>query len=158
MRALNTGSRALAFGMNDAPRGLEALDAFREDVRETVRRIREACGSEILIRTSNPVVTVHGVPLPPEQSRPGRAWESPERPLKAYCEALVALARELGCEVVDHYRLWTEATFDVRHAVADPTGLWPRMSDAIHPGALGHRMFFRELAPAFDLPTTLPWE
>ena len=127
-------------------------------MRTTVGRIREACGSEILIRTPNPVVTVNGLPPPPEQPRLGRAWEPPERPLKAYAAALVELARELDCAVVDHYTLWTQRTFGVKHPVADPTGLWPRMGDAIHPGRLGHLAFFRELAPLFEVPRYFPWE
>jgi hypothetical protein len=32
------------------------------------------------------------------------------------------------------------------------------MSDAFHPGPLGHLAFYRELAPAFKLPEKLPWE
>jgi len=148
----------LSFSMNDSGRGTEALEKFQDDVRETVRRIREACDSEVLIRTPNPVVTVHGLPLPPEQPAPGKPWESPNRPLSQYAASLVELAGELGCEVVDHYRLWTEKTFTVRQPVADPTGLWPRMGDAIHPGYLGHLAFFRELAPLFDVPPHFPWE
>lgn len=148
----------LAFGMNDAAQGLAALAGVIANARRMIGRVREVCHSDILVRTPNPVVTVHGLPLPAQQSRPGRAWESQDRPLKPYARALVDLAGELGCPVVDHYRLWTEKTFVVRHAVADPTGLWPRMSDAIHPGHLGHLAFFRELAPLFGVPTHFPWE
>lgn len=148
----------LAFGMNDALAGLAGLEAFRDDVRRMGRAIREACGSEILIRTPNPVVTVHGLPLPAEQPAPGKAWESPQRPLNQYAAALVAIAAEMDCPVVDHYSLWTRKTFAPRQPVADPTGLWPRMADAIHPGFLGHLAFFRELAPTFDVPPYFPWE
>ena len=148
----------LAFGMNDAGAGLAGLEDFKEQVRETIRRIRDACGSEILVRTPNPIVTVHGVPLPPEQPEPGKPWESPDRPLDSYAAALVELAGELDCAVVDHYRAWTTKTFDFRHPVADPQALWPRMGDAIHPGYLGHLAFFRELAPLFGVPTHFPWE
>ena len=65
---------------------------------------------------------------------------------------------ELDCAVVDHHTPWTTKTFEVKHPVADPTGLWPRMGDAIHPGYLGHLAFFRELAPLFEVPTYFPWE
>jgi hypothetical protein len=27
-----------------------------------------------------------------------------------------------------------------------------------HPNEIGHRAFYRELAPLLGLPTTLPWE
>lgn len=148
----------LALGMNDAARGAGGLDAFRRAAEEIVGRIRRQCGSEILIRTPNPVVTVHGLPLPPEQPRPGRAWESDKRPLRLYAEALVEIAKRLNCACVDHYHLWTTKTFRCSQPVADPTGLWPRMGDAVHPGYLGHLAFYREIAPLFDLPRYFPWE
>jgi lysophospholipase L1-like esterase len=148
----------VAFGMNDAGRGEAALPAFRDDLRTLVRRIREACGSEILLRTSNPVVTVSGVPLPPEQPHPGRPWDPPERPLAAYARVTVEVAAELGCTCVDHYTLWSRKETWSGLPVADPQGLWMRMGDAIHPGALGHLVFFRELAPLFGVPAHFPWE
>lgn len=70
----------LSMGMNDSDRGIEYLDTFKEQVKKMVRIIREKCDSEILIRTPNPVVTVHGVPLPKEQPLPGKSWESKLRP------------------------------------------------------------------------------
>jgi acyl-CoA thioesterase-1 len=148
----------VALGMNDATRREAGLDAFAADARELIRRIREAGGSEVLVCTPNPVVTLNGLPLPPEQPAAGRAWESPSRPVRAYAERLAAVGREAGCLVCDHYAAWTARAFAARHPVADPNGLWPRMSDAIHPGPLGHLAFFRELAPLFDLPAYFPWE
>ena len=120
-----------------------------------VKKIQDTCGSEILIRTPNPVVAVHGVPLP-EGQRPGRALQT--RPLPKVAEALVEMAAELGCAVVDHYSLWTQRQFPKCLPVADPTGLWPRMGDAIHPGYLGHLAFYREIAPLLNLPKYFPWE
>jgi hypothetical protein len=32
------------------------------------------------------------------------------------------------------------------------------MSDTLHPGPLGHLLFYRQLAPYFGLPEKLPWE
>jgi lysophospholipase L1-like esterase len=148
----------IALGMNDAGKGLQSIDSFRLQVHEMVNTIREHCGSDILIRTPNPVVTVPGVPCPPEQPLPGKAWESNIRPLAAYCQALVEVARELECDVVDHYSLWINKQFHFKHPVADPVGLWPRMGDAIHPGYLGHLAFFRELASLFEVPEYFPWE
>jgi lysophospholipase L1-like esterase len=148
----------LAFGMNDATRGLAGLPEVKAQVREMVGKIRARCGSEILIRTPNPVVTVHGLPLPPEQPAPGKPWEGGTRKLKECAAALVELGAELNCPVVDHYTLWSQATFTVAQPVLNPTGLWPRMGDAIHPGYLGHLVFFRELAPLFGVPRVFPWE
>ena len=147
----------IAFGMNDAGRGLKALALFKQEVTTTVERIRAACGSEILIRTPNPVVPAPGTPLPPGQ-KPGDAIDPQGRPLRKYADALVKLAGSLGCDVVDHYTLWTREPFVVKHAVANPCGLWPRMGDEIHPNGLGHLVFYRELAPKFNLPRYFPWE
>ena len=148
----------LALGMNDATRGMAELGTFKGEVREVIRRIRTACKGELLICTPNPVVTVHGVPLPAEQPAPGKAWESPDRPLKQYAAALVEIAGDMDCPVVDHYSLWTKKRYAAMQPVADPTGLWPRMGDAIHPGFLGHLALFRELAPLFEVSKYFPWE
>jgi len=148
----------LALGMNDAGQGLAALGRFKANVREMIAKIRSSCKSEILIRTPNPVVTVHGLPLPAGQDCPGKVWDSVQRPLKQYAAALVEIAGELDCAVVDHYSLWALKHFTFKQPTADPTGLWPRMSDAIHPGYLGHLAFFRELAALFDVPKYFPWE
>lgn len=148
----------LAFGMNDSGQDLEGLEGFKQQVREMAGRIREACGSEILIRTPNPVVSVNGVPWPPGISAAGMVWDPPNHPLKEYAEALVEVGSELECPVVDHYRLWTEKAFKVQQPVADAQALWPRMGDAIHPGYLGHVAFFREMAPLFGVEKYFPWE
>lgn len=148
----------IAFGMNDAGAGLKGLSAFEDNVRKTVALICERCGSEILIRTPNPIVTVGGLPLPAEQPEPGKPWGKPEHPLKEYAAALVELAAELNCACVDHYTLWSSKVFTVKHPVANPCGLWPRMGDAIHPGAIGHLAFFRELASLFEVSEYFPWE
>lgn len=147
----------VALGLNDAGQGPAGLSAFRDGLRQLVAGIRGA-GAEVLLRTPNPVVTVHGLPLPPEQPKPGRPWESPSRPLALYARAIVDAAAELHCPVVDHYSLWCSRKFHPRQPVLDPTGLWPRMGDAVHPGPLGHLAFFRELADRFEVPRYFAWE
>ena len=148
----------LAFGMNDATFGMEYLPKFKSEVEEIVNIICRECGSEILVRTPNPVVTVNGLPLPEGAVSPGKAWQEPEHFLEEYSQALVETAENLKCPVVDHYSLWKDKQFHAEHPVADPNCLWPRMSDPIHPGFLGHLMFFRELAELFDVPKYFPWE
>jgi len=147
----------VAMGMNDATQGTAGLPAFRATYRELIARIREL-DADVLLRTPNPVVTVHGLPLPPEQPRPNRPYNTDRRPLANYAAAIVDLAAELHCPVVDHYTLWTTKVYHVPNPVADPQGLWLRMNDAIHPSAQGHLAFYRELAPLFHLSPTFPWE
>lgn len=146
----------LALGMNDAIAGTDGLPAFVANARRCVEAIH-ARGAEVIIRTPNPVVGPNGVPLP-GGARPGVALEFGSRRVREYAAALVELARDTGCAVVDHHTLWTQRVFSVRHGVADPNRLWLRMSDAIHPGPQGHLAFFRELAPLFDVPRHFPWE
>ena len=148
----------IAFRMNDATVGLDGLEDFKNDLKRTVELIRQQCGSEIMLRTPNPVVTVNGLPLPDGTPGPGLEWKNPKHALKEYSAAIVEMAAELECTCVDHYTLWNEYKLKFKHPVANPGNLWPRMGDAIHPGALGHLAFFRELAPYFKVPKYFPWE
>jgi hypothetical protein len=89
---------------------------------------------------------------------PGAEWPGMLQGL--FAKRTVELGAELGCAVVDHYTLWTRAgNRDRALRLVQPTNhLWMRLSDATHPGALGHAHFYRELAPLFELPTELPWD
>jgi lysophospholipase L1-like esterase len=144
----------VSFGMNDARRGPEGLQAYADAGREIVNAVRSQCGSDVLLRTSNPVVVPH-MPQLPEGGRPGHEW--PGLAHAAYAQRLVELAAELGCPVVDHYSAWVQAPRRTDWG-QDPNHLWIRMSDAIHPNALGHLCFYREMAPLFELPPAFPWE
>lgn len=145
----------VAFGVWGGHHGMEKIEDFKEGLRQLIHSIRESCNPEILVRTPNPVVAVHGLPLP-EGQQSGRPLTT--HPFREYAAAQVEVARELGCDVIDHYTLWEQAKFPCARPVSDPQGLWPRMSDATHPGALGHLAFFRELAPLFGVATYFPWE
>ena len=143
----------ISFGMNDAGAGKSGLEDFSQSIRELVNRVRDKNGCEVLLRTPNPVVVPHQTGLS-KQQRPGHCW--PEQHQHLYSQRMVALARELGCPVVDHYALWSQLPETI--AAESPNHLWMRMSDAFHPNQLGHLIFYRELAPWFDLPRHFPWE
>jgi lysophospholipase L1-like esterase len=147
----------IALGMNDAAAGPADLPAWQDCVRDVVRRIRGESGDGILLCTSNPVVLDFNGPLPPE-AEPGTPWEQGERSTGDYAWALVELAAELDCTVCDHYSAWKNRPNHFFHPAANPQGLRLRMTDAIHPNAIGHMAFFRELAPLFDVPRHFPWE
>ena len=145
----------VGFGMNDQGHGPALLESrYLGPMRELVRRLR-AAGAEVVLRTSNPVVCVNG-PGASAGEVPGR--EFPGTHLAAYNRALVGLAAELGCPVVDHYLLWLRQEYPPNLGVNNPNGIWQRMSDKVHPNEIGHRAFYRELAPLLGLPTVLPWE
>jgi acyl-CoA thioesterase I len=147
----------LALGMNDAGEGSAGLQKFKKDVHTMIERIHKSCSSEILIRTPNPIVIEPGGPYPKGKC-PGNAHDPDNRPLKLYASALVQIAKELDCEVVDHYTLWTDEKYTVKYPVSNSCGLWIRMADRVHPNWLGHLVFYRELAPKFGLKLYFPWE
>lgn len=144
----------IAFSMNDGGQGPAGLESFSSAIREIVRKLRDQCGCEILLCTTNPVV-VSNEPGVPKDRRPGSEWPGMHHHL--YAKRLVELAAELDCPVVDHYTLWTQAERRTDWG-QDPNHLWMRMSDAIHPNALGHLCFFREMAHLFEVPEYFPWE
>jgi len=143
----------ICLGTNAMFHGSEGADSFADAMRSIVGKTREECGSEILLRTPNPVVASNQPGLP-SHHRPGYEW--PEYSLAPCARRIVELAAELDCSVVDHYSLWTQS--EALQLAELPNHLWMRMSDATHPNALGHLCFYRELAPLFGLPHFFPWE
>lgn len=144
----------ISYGMAEGFHGEAGVEPFKAVMRRMVGIIRERCGSDILLRTPNPIV-VPNQPALPQGHVPGDEWPGFAQDLAA--RAIVELAEELGCAVVDHYTLWTCAARPPGLA-EEPNHLWMRMSDAVHPNGLGHLYFYRELAPVFGLPQRLPWE
>jgi lysophospholipase L1-like esterase len=144
----------VALGMNDAMAGPAGLDAHVQSMRAIVRICRERCGSEILLRTTTPIVPLPD-PTRTDGAAAGRA--APGMSQGLYAARLVELADELDCPVVDHYTLWTERRFD-EYNRESPNALSLYMSDTVHPGPDGHMAMFRDLAPLFDIPARFCWE
>jgi lysophospholipase L1-like esterase len=131
-------------------------DGQMEPLKQIVEKIHAAGPAEILLRTPNPVVAPNMPAVTPPVAA-GKEWPGSDK--GAVAEKIVKLAAELHLPVVDHYRAWMEA--DSSHngpPSVNPNKLWMRMSDATHPGPLGHLAFYRELAPFFGLPEKLSWE
>jgi acyl-CoA thioesterase I len=144
----------ISFGMNEAY-GSRDVGAFKASMTEIIKRVRAHNSAEILLRTPNPVINPPGCHLAEGQSSNREAIGSIVGELAA---AAVALGKELGCPVVDHYSIW-RARMDVPLSIKEnPNALWLAMSDNVHTGPLGHRYFFRELAPLFGVATHFPWE
>lgn len=125
-------------------------------LRQMVQRLQASGKPEVLLRTPNPVV----VPSMPAVNPPlecNKEW--PGLGKEQVASKIVALGKELGVPVVDHYTAWlTAVTTHEGPPVSNPNRLWLLMSDATHPGPLGHLFFYRQLAPYFGLPERLPWE
>ena len=128
-----------------------------QSLKQIVHRIRAADNDpEILLRTPNPVV-VANQPETPIELTPGKQW--PGSQVAKAVEEILSVGRDMNIPVVDHYHSWLK--LDTQHLgppVSDPKRLWLRMSDAYHPGPLGHIAFYRELSPYFRLSEKLPWE
>ena len=140
---------------DDEPRGqAKGRAAFLD----TVRRLRQAspAAPDILVCTPNPRVLCHGHQVP-AGAEPGEVYECAEWNA-ARNAALVRLAREQGCTVVDHFTAWRRKTYTFAHPGANPRGLWQRMIDPVHPNALGQLMLFREMASVFGVAKYFPWE
>jgi lysophospholipase L1-like esterase len=117
----------VGYGMTSYSNGEEYLQrGYIEPMRSSSAACATTAGAEIILRTSNPIICVNR-PKPPAARVPGR--EYPNDTLGIYSRALVELARELNCPVVDHYRMWLDQTYPPTDGVNDPNGLWLRMSD-----------------------------
>ena len=131
-------------------------DGNMEDMKQIIQKIRAAGKAEILLRTPNPMVAPN-MPAVTPAVMAGQEW--PGTGKDEVARKIVALGKELNIPVVDHYRSWMEA--DSSHhgpPSVNPNKLWMRMSDASHPGEVGHVAFYRDLAPFFGLSTKLSWE
>lgn len=76
------------FGINDAAYGI-GLDEFKENFTEIVERILAECGSEILLLSSQPLLTPHF-----------------NRLVLDYYHSIEDVARETGVGFVDVYAAW----------------------------------------------------
>jgi lysophospholipase L1-like esterase len=146
----------ISFGTNDAEGGEKNLETFKHDYRQMVSRIREICGSEILIRVHVPQVwgfgySWEGKDLLPPGAEPGKPWPGKNATLDLYAREMVSLSKELKCDCCDHYHRWKEKNFPFKQPAYNPQGLCCRFLDILHPNAQGHLAMYRELAPLFGI-------
>jgi acyl-CoA thioesterase I len=146
----------ISYGMNDAATPVITPAEFRSALCRLIETIRERSGADVLLRTPNPMCN------PPNDLilKEGQtaAVETAGTRLELFARTIVEVGREKKCAVADHYTSWKKLE-TLRGAMREePNHLWLRMSDAVHPGPLGHLAFFRELAPLFKVPAHFPWE
>ena len=146
----------VGLGLNDARQDPFDIEACSGQARELIAALQRG-GSEVLLRTFNPVVFGYWQPRP-DGAAPGEAFD-PDGRFARWAARLVEIGRDTGCPVVDHFTLWRQRRVPHRHDAAHPQGLRMRMGpDTVHPGGVGHLAFFRDLAPAFGVPRYFPWE
>jgi len=145
----------IGLGLNDACAGV-AVDDFCTAMVQIIDRVLAHNQADVLLRTPNPIVN----PPNPQVVRDGQpiAMELAGTRVAEFARAIVEIAESKGCSVVDHYRIWKRLEALRGRSIEEPNCLWLRMSDAVHPGPLGHLAFFRELAPLLCLPQRFPWE
>ena len=152
----------IALGMNDAFEGIDYLPQFKKEVSQAIELIRRNCNSEVLLMTPNPIVIETGGKWK-DDMLPGNILQIDTIPLCEYSKALVEIAEEKKCVIVDHYNSWKSAKVPADMLIAEDWAhyqfrLWPRMANSTHPGPLGHMAFYREIAEVFELPRYFGWE
>ncbi|MCM8770091.1 MAG: SGNH/GDSL hydrolase family protein [Candidatus Omnitrophica bacterium] len=135
----------ISYGMNDATGGKEYLPVFRRGLQQLIQTIKRQSAAEIILQTPNPVV-----------DQTGKEKQGTYNGL--YAKEIVSLGRQQNCVVINHYQRWKKIEKTSDCLKEKPNRLWLYMADSVHPGPLGHRLFFREIAAYFNLPVFLPWE
>ncbi|MBN8527417.1 MAG: SGNH/GDSL hydrolase family protein [Planctomycetes bacterium] len=122
----------VCLGSNDANRLDDA--AFDAGLGAIIDHLL-ALGGEVVLRTPTPVW----------ERKPSRIWPGDDK-LRAKVARIRAIAEARALPLIDTYALWHDAERDAGLRMADV------MSDEVHTDALGHRLVFRQLLPAFALP------
>jgi lysophospholipase L1-like esterase len=104
----------VAYGLNDASRGMAGLPAFTEALRAIIGRVRSESKAEVVLLTPNGMLA-HLNPAVPNQYRalaPNLMRTQTEGVLAAYAQAIRDVGTELAVPVADVYAVWE------RHAAA----------------------------------------
>lgn len=118
---------SIMIGMNDASSGAAILDTFDANVREMIRRVREAGGIPILINTNQ---------VDPDSKS---ARKRPELP--AFNERIDRIAKSTDTLLVDNWSHWAAADLSTRRS-------W--LGESIHPNGAGHRQIAIEFFKTID--------
>jgi lysophospholipase L1-like esterase len=122
----------VCLGSNDANRLDDAV--FAAGLGDMVDRLR-TLGGQVVLRTPTPVW----------ERKPSRIWPGDDK-LQSKVACIRALADARDLPLIDTYALWQEAARRGELHIAEV------MSDEVHTDAVGHRLVFRQLLPAFGLP------
>lgn len=114
----------LGFGMNDHNRGGVPLPQFEANLKEMIRRIREANGAEVVLFSAFP---------------PNPHWKFGSHRMADYAAATERVARETGCAFADVFGNWQRLS--ERKKPEDLLG-----NNINHPNDFGHWIYFQVLA------------
>ena len=119
---------SLMIGMNDSAR--IPIGNFRNNLRQIVNRVRESCGSDVLLHTC---CAIH-----PEQCRERAAY--PE-----FMDAVREAAAELATALIDHHAAWERTRLENRRL----SDSW--MANEFHPNEIGHWVFADRILKELNL-------
>jgi lysophospholipase L1-like esterase len=114
----------VAFGMNDHNRGGVELDAFRDNLKQIVDRIRERTGAEVILLSTFP---------------PNPDWHFSSHRMEQYAEATRAAADDLRAPYADVYGVWQKVL--ARKDLPSLLG-----NNINHPNDFGHWLYLQALA------------
>ena len=127
---------SIMIGMNDCVAlGAGGIGQFKATYLQTIERIREGCGAQILLHTPNWM-------LPTD--RPERYDNLP-----AYVEAVREVACVAGAPLVDHFSEWVAASQN------DAMHHW--IGHGCHPNEYGHRVLAHALFRALGIWDDASW-
>ena len=124
----------IMLGMNDAARGPEQVEQYKNNLREIIDRVRGIGGEAILLSQN---ILDFGMRADAIAAR--TAYPS-------YTAAMKAVALERDAPLCDMYAKWTE------YLHGDMNSHLMLMHDSIHPNEEGHNLFAKWLAEFLQLP------
>ena len=119
---------SVMIGMNDARRGPDKKNEFRQNLTSLIKRIRDI-GAVPILNSLN-MIQLEKVPIQAET--------------EAYSDIVKEIAQEQGVIVVDHWSWW-------KANCTTPEILNEWLNDPIHPNGLGHRHFAIEFFKRLEM-------
>lgn len=119
---------SIMYGMNDAAKAQEGREIFRTNLKEIVKKIREA-GAIPVLNTTNTICSVYAK---------GR------EDLPSYNQIIAEVAKEDGVILVDHWSHWKKCQPQEGKMM-----VW--MNDDIHPNGYGHIEFAKEIFKTLNI-------
>jgi acyl-CoA thioesterase-1 len=126
----------VAFGTNDSGGGLDALDGFKDNLRQIISCIREQTEADMVLLTPPFMATRESSRIHPEHQEFAASIVQTQTKgvLAGYVEAIRQVAREKQVFLADVYREWVRLS-----ETRVDTNLW-LINGLNHPDARGHSL------------------
>lgn len=100
----------VCFGLNDCSKGIEGLEAFKDNLRKIYTTLKE-CGSEVICMTPNMMNTYISARIERKEFielAEMTIKDQMEGRLKAYCDAAKQVVEECNVKICDVYSKWEQ--------------------------------------------------